>query len=127
MVGSVTVSKAVACWRMADAAVDGAFCLAARLFASVEASNFLPLPLLWACDSDADSATAVSVESGSASAGPSVSLTVFFFGFDFLGFGVDGCSIATTSSGGLEALFDLPRFFTVSVDMMAQQGGLGKQ
>ena len=122
VVGSVTVVKAVACGSIADPAVEGGFCLAARLFASVIVANFLPFGPLPTSDSDAGGPFAVCVDPGNGFAGSLASLVACFLGVDFLGFGLDDSSTTMISSSKLTAFLGLPRFLTASLDMMAETG-----
>jgi hypothetical protein len=120
---SVTFVKAVACWRIVDPTFDGGFGLAVSLFASVDFAEFLPLAPLLVCDLDTGVSFTVSVGSSNRFVGSAVSLTVCFFGIVFLGFDLDDCSITITSSSKVAAFFGLPRFFTVSLDMIGGGGG----
>ena len=119
VVCSVTFVKAVACWSIADPVFDGDFGLAASLFASVDFVEFLPLAPLFVCDLDTGVSSAVSVGSDNRFVGSAVC----FFRIAFLGFDWDDCSITITSSSKVATFFGLPRFFTVSLDMMGSNGG----
>ena len=122
VVCSVTFVKAVACWSIADPALDGNFGLAVSLFASVDFAEFLPFAPFLVCGLDTGVSSAVSVSSDNGFVGSAVSLTVCFFGVAFLGFDLDDCSITMTSSSKVTAFFGLPRFFTASLDMMGSNG-----
>ena len=123
VVCSVTFVKAVACWRIADPAFDGGFALPVSLFASVDFAEFLPLAPLLVCDLDTGVSSTVSVGSNNRFVGSAGSLTICFFGIAFLGFDLDDCSTTITSSSKVAAFFGLPRFFTVSLDMIGSSGG----
>jgi hypothetical protein len=123
VVCSVTFVKAVASWSIADPALDGSFGLAVSLLASVDFAELLPLAPLLVCDLDTGVSSEVSIGSDNRFVGSAVSLTVCFFDVAFLGFDLDDCSMIITSSSKVTAFFGLPRFFTVSLDMMGSNDG----
>ena len=122
VVCSATFVKAVACWSIADPAFDDGFGLAVSLFAIVDLAEFLPLAPLLVCDLDTGVSSTVSAGSNNRFVSSAVSLTVCFFGIAFLGFDLGDCSITITSSSKVAAFFGLPRFFTVSPDMVGSGG-----
>src|SRR2546423_683176 len=119
VVGRAAVVKAVACWSVADPAVDGVLCLAAPLF-----TTFLPLALPLTNNPEAERPSAALLESDNDFADSLAALPVCFLDVGFLCFGLDDSSITLTSSSNFTAFLGLPRFFTASVDMTAQKGRL---